>query len=149
MEITDLVSEERIVQLKDKSKTGCLRALVKVLAKTKEVSKEKELGKAISDRERILSTGIGYGIAIPHAKISTVSNFVAAVGISKDGIAFDSLDGKPVSVVVMIAGPEGQNEEYLRILARFTAVLKSEQTRNRIIKAKKPGMILDILQETK
>ena len=149
MEISDLVSAERIVHLKEKTKANALRALVRVLAKTSEVDKEKELAKAISDRERILSTGIGYGIAIPHAKISSVSGFVAAVGVSKEGIPFDSLDGKDVHVTVMIAGPEGQNEEYLRILARFTAVLKSEQTRSRIIAAKNPAAILAILQETK
>ena len=148
MEISQLLSADRIVFLKDDTKIGSLKALVKVLAKTKEVAKEKELGKAISDRERILSTGIGYGIAIPHAKIATVSNFVAAVGISKHGVPFDSLDAKDVHVIVMIAGPEGQNEEYLRILARFTAVLKSEETRRRIIAAKNAAQILAILEET-
>jgi len=149
MDITDLVNKQRIIQVKDRTKAGSLRAMVKVLAKTKQVTKEKELGKAISDRERILSTGIGYGIAIPHVKIASVTDFVAAVGVSKEGIPFDSLDGKPVHVIVMIAGPDGQNEEYLRILARFTAVLKSEQTRKRLIDAKDPDTILDILQETR
>jgi len=148
MDISELLTADRIVHLKESSKPKALRALVKVLAKTKQVSKEKELEKAISDRERILSTGIGYGIAIPHAKIATVSDFVAAVGISKEGVPFDSLDGKPVHVIVMIAGPEGKNEQYLRILARFTAILKSDQTRSRIIEAKTAKSILEILQET-
>ncbi|HMS18441.1 MAG TPA: PTS sugar transporter subunit IIA [Planctomycetota bacterium] len=149
MDITSLVNSERVVTLKADSKENALKALVKVLAKTKQVTNEKELAKAISDRERILSTGIGYGIAIPHAKIPSVSDFIAAIGISKDGIVFESLDGKPVHLIVMIAGPEGQNEDYLRILARFTAVLKSEETRNRIIDARKPEQVIDILQEVR
>jgi mannitol/fructose-specific phosphotransferase system IIA component (Ntr-type) len=148
MDISALVTANRIIPIKENTKDAALKALVKVLARTDKVAKEKELAKAISDRERILSTGIGYGIAIPHAKIPSVSAFVAAIGICKAGIPFDSLDGKPVHVIVMIAGPEGQNEEYLRILARFTAVLKSEQTRTRIIEAKKPEQVLAILQET-
>lgn len=148
MDISTLVNVSRIVTIKDTTKDAALKALVKVLSKTDKVAKEKDLAKAISDRERILSTGIGYGIAIPHAKIPSVSGFVAAIGISKAGIPFESLDGKPVHVMVMIAGPEGQNEEYLRILAKFTAVLKSEQTRTRIIEAKKPEQVLSILQET-
>jgi fructose-specific phosphotransferase system IIA component len=147
MDITSLVNSERIVTLKADSKENALKALVKVLAKTTQVSNEKELAKAISDRERILSTGIGYGIAIPHAKIPSVSDFIAAIGISKEGIVFESLDGKPVHLLVMIAGPEGQNEDYLRILARFTAVLKSEETRNRIIESRRPEQVIDILQE--
>jgi PTS system nitrogen regulatory IIA component len=147
MDIARLLDSSRIVTLKDTTKDACLRALVRVLSRTDQVAKEKDLAKAISDRERILSTGIGYGIAIPHAKIPSVSGFVAAVGISKAGIPFDSLDGKPVHVVVMIAGPEGQNEEYLRILARFTSVLKSESTRTRIIEARKPEQVMAIFQE--
>jgi PTS system nitrogen regulatory IIA component len=148
MEIARLLDVSRIITIKEPTKDAGLKALVKVLAKTEEVAKEKELAKAISDRERILSTGIGYGIAIPHAKIPSVSAFVAAVGVSKVGIPFDSLDGKPVHVIVMIAGPEGQNEEYLRILARFTSVLKSESTRTRIIEAKKPEQVMAIFQES-
>ena len=150
MDITELLTEDRIIHLrKEKTKADSLKALLKVLAKTDEVTKEKELAKAISDRERILSTGIGQCMAIPHAKIPSVSRFIAAMGISKEGIPFDSLDGKPVNVIVMIAGPEGKNEEYLRILARFVAILKPEQTRQRILAAKGAAQILDILQEIK
>ena len=60
---------------------------------------------------------------------------------------FDSLDDKPAHIIVMIAGPEGQDEEYLRILSRFTAVLKNEQARTRVIEAKKPDQALEILRE--
>lgn len=147
MDIKDLLVPERIITLKETTKQAALTRLVRVLARTEEVSKEKELAKAIHDRERILSTGIGSGIAIPHAKIGSVSRFVAAVGISKAGIPFDSLDFKPAHIVVMIAGPEQQNETYLRILARFTSVLKPEDTRQRIIDAKDSKMVLEIFNE--
>jgi mannitol/fructose-specific phosphotransferase system IIA component (Ntr-type) len=149
MDITTLLAAERIVHLKDTTKDDCLKTLVRVLAKTPQVTKEKELLKAISDRERILSTGIGQGIAIPHAKIDSVSEFVAAIGISKAGIPFDSIDDKPAHLIVMIAGPEGQSERYLRILSRFTAILKPETTRSRIIEAKKAEQVLEILRETR
>ena len=149
MDITTLLSADRIVQVKDSSKDGAIKALVRTLAKCPEVTKEKELSKAIHDRERILSTGIGQGIAIPHAKIASVTKFVAAIGISKSGVDFDSLDDKPAHIIVMIAGPEGQSEEYLRILSRFTAVLKNEQVRNRVIEAKKSDQVMAILRESR
>ncbi len=149
MDITTLLSADRIVTLKDNTKDGAIKTLVRTLAKCPEVTKEKELAKAIHDRERILSTGIGQGIAIPHAKIASVTKFVAAIGISKVGIPFDSLDDKPAHLIVMIAGPEGQSEEYLRILSRFTAVLKNEQTRSRVIEAKKSEQVMAILQESR
>jgi mannitol/fructose-specific phosphotransferase system IIA component (Ntr-type) len=149
MDISSLLAPDRIVFLKDETKDGAIKSLVRSLAKTPEVQKEKDLLKAIHDRERILSTGIGYGIAIPHAKIATVSGFVAAIGVSKAGVPFDSLDDKPAHIIVMIAGPEGQSEQYLRILSRFTAVLKNETTRNRVIEAKKPADVFAILQEVR
>lgn len=151
MKISELVSPERIVALtaRQATKEGAIKALTRVLGKTPEVDNEKELLRAVSDRERILSTGIGSGIAIPHAKIRSVSRFVAALGISKNGIDFDSLDGKPAHVIVMIAGPEGDNETYLRILARFTEVLKFDTTRERIIEvAKNSTAVMDILDES-
>lgn len=149
MDITTLLNADRIVQIKEETKDGAIKALVRTLAKCPEVTKEKELSKAIHDRERILSTGIGQGIAIPHAKIASVTKFVAAIGISKSGVDFDSLDDKPAHIIVMIAGPEGQSEEYLRILSRFTAVLKNEPTRRRVIEAKKPEQVMTILQEVR
>src|SRR5204862_5098552 len=131
MDITTLLDADRIVKIKDPTKDGAIKALVRTLAKCPEVTKEKELAKAIHDRERILSTGIGQGIAIPHAKIASVTKFVAAIGISKQGVDFDSLDHRPAHIIVMIAGPEGQGGEYLRSLSRVTAVLKNEQVGNR------------------
>jgi len=65
------------------------------------------------------------------------------------GIPFDSIDDKPAHLIVMIAGPEGQSERYLRILSRFTAILKPETTRSRIIEAKKAEQVLEILRETR
>lgn len=149
MDITTLLDADRIIQIKDPTKDGAIKALVRTLAKCPEVTKEKDLAKAIHDRERILSTGIGQGIAIPHAKIASVTKFVAAIGITKPGVDFDSIDDKPVHIIVMIAGPEGQSEEYLRILSRFTAVLKNEQVRNRVIEAKRSDQVMAILRETR
>ena len=149
MDITTLLDADRIVQLKDNTKEGAIKALVRTLAKCPAVTKERDLAKAIHDRERILSTGIGQGIAIPHAKIASVTEFVAAIGISKEGVDFDSLDDKPAHIIVMIAGPEGQSEEYLRILSRFTAVLKNEQVRNRLLEAKRADQAMAILRETR
>ena len=147
MDVTELLTPDRIVFLKDKTKPAVLARLVKILAKAPEVEKEKELAKAISDRERILSTGMTMGIAVPHARIASVTGFVAAMGVSREGVPFDSLDGKPAHVIVMIAGPDGESERYLRILSRFTGLLKPEENRQRILQAKTAEAILAILQE--
>ena len=86
---------------------------------------------AIHEREKIMSTGIGLGIAIPHAKIPSVKDFVVGFAKIDQGIDFNSLDGKPVHFVVMIAGPDHQQERYLQLLARITLKLKDAAVRRR------------------
>ena len=147
MDITKLLAPKRILFLEDTTKDAALRRLARSLARTEAVTSEKELLKAINDRERILSTGVGQGIAMPHAKISSVNDFVSAVGISKKGVPFDSLDGKPAHFIVMIAGPENRNEEYLHTMAAFMRILKPETTRQRLLAARNAAAVMEILQE--
>jgi PTS system nitrogen regulatory IIA component len=69
------------------------------------------------------------GLAIPHAKLKGIKDFLVGLGIHKRGVHFDSLDEKPVHVLVMILGPESQQEEYLKVLSRVTAFLKDSRER--------------------
>ncbi len=150
VDISRLLTVERIVTLKeDCDKDAALSRLVDVLAKTREVTDKAELSRAITDRERILSTGVGGGIAIPHAKVPSVKRFVAAIGISKKGVPFQSQDKKPAHVIVMIAGPENQSEEYIKILARFTAILRKENTVKKILQADGPKAVLGFFESEK
>ena len=93
----------------------------------------------------MLSTGIGLGIAIPHAKIAGVSKFVVAVGRHTVGIEFDAIDARPVHLVVLIAGPQDAQDRYLRLLARLSGRLKQDDVRKRILAAKDPSEIVTIL----
>lgn len=124
----DLLPQERIVKIESRNKNEALRELVHLLSnETEEVLDEEGLFDAILDREEILSTGIGFGLAIPHAKISSVKNFALALGFSESGIDFGSLDDKPVHIMVMIIGPDHQQQDYLKLLARITKFLKAEK----------------------
>ena len=79
------------------------------------------------DRERLLSTGFGLGLAIPHAKRNIFDDFIVGLAIHKDGVPFDSLDEQPVHILVMILGPDQQQDEYLKVLSRVTAFLKDQR----------------------
>ena len=147
MNLGELINARGIARLETREKSEALDELIDLLAKRKEITSKDRLKRAIKDRERILSTGIGSGIAVPHAKIGQVKKFCAVVGISKPGIPFDSLDGKPVHVVFMIAAPEDQHEEYLRILRVITQNLKDEEVRKRIVAAKDDKAVLAIFAE--
>ena len=79
------------------------------------------------DRERLLSTGFGLGLAIPHAKLNIIDDFIVGLAIHRDGVPFDSLDEQPVHILVMILGPDQQQDEYLKVLSRVTAFLKDQR----------------------
>lgn len=100
---------------------------------------------ALREREEIMSTGIGFGIAIPHARLNGVKKMTFAVGISRQGIVFDSLDGQPVHLVILVAAGEKQHKEYLRLLSAIMAVLKKEGTKESIIRADTPEEIIRAL----
>ncbi len=102
--------------------------------------------KALKEREEIMSTGIGFGIAIPHAKIGTIQEMAFAIGISKEGIDFDSMDGEPVHLVILVAAGEKQHKEYLRLLSNIMSIIKKDTVKDSIINSSTSEEVLDILR---
>ena len=147
MTLGDLINTRGVVRLDERDKTVALEQLIEVLSRRREVTSKERLRRAIKDREKILSTGIGFGIAVPHAKIPQVKKFCAVVGVSEQGIPFDALDGKPVHIIFMIAAPADLHEEYLRILAQITHRLKDEDTHKRVVNAPDTKSVISIFNE--
>jgi mannitol/fructose-specific phosphotransferase system IIA component (Ntr-type) len=127
--LSRLLAPDRIQWLEQPSKGECLRAMVDNLCLSAGMDNPDDIYHAILERERLLSTGFGLGLAIPHAKLSGIKDFVVGLGIHKRGVAFDSLDEKPVHVLVMILGPDSRQEDYLKVLSRVTAFLKDNRER--------------------
>ncbi len=125
--LSRLISPDRIIRLDDTSKNDCLRSLVRTLARSGGLEDEEEIFNAILEREKLLSTGFGLGLAIPHAKLRVVKDFLVGLGIHRTGVSFDSLDDEPVHVLVMILGPDQRQDEYLKVLSRVTAFLKDNR----------------------
>ena len=144
--LESIIAPERVILLKASDKEAAIRELANAISESPDVGDGEALLQAILDREQIMSTGIGLGIAIPHAKIPSVSEFVVALGKSPTGIEFNSLDGKPVHFVVMIAGPDQQQERYLQLLARITLKLKDAAVRRALNEA---GSVEEILAALK
>ena len=136
--LPDLLPVSRIMNLESQDKTAALQSLLDVLATTGAIKERVDVERAILSREVIMSTGVGYGIAVPHAKLGTVDHFALALGISEKGIPYSSLiDEKPVRLICMIVGPSGQEENYLRILSMVMRFLKSEK--GKILSAWEPA----------
>ncbi|MHC4547161.1 MAG: PTS sugar transporter subunit IIA [Planctomycetota bacterium] len=144
--LENIVPAERTVILEATTKDEALRELSGVVATAPEVTDADRLLEAILEREAIMSTGIGLGIAIPHAKIPSVTDFVVGFGKVSGDLDFNSLDGKPVHFIVMIAGPDNQQERYLQLLARITLKLKDAAVRRRLGEADNVAQILEALR---
>lgn len=138
-------SPDRIALISTTKKQVALEVLVDLLAKSPNVADREDLLEKIMEREKTLSTGVGQGLALPHAKISTVSDFVLAVGVSKTGIEFDSLDGKPAHIFVMIGCHESQAGQYMQMLSKLVRSLKEEPFRKTILNCNTPMEIYDVL----
>lgn len=145
IDLKDHLDATRVRDLSGTTKDGVLEEMVALVSTSDAVTDRAALLAAVRERERVLSTGIGLGIAIPHAKIPGVTRFVVAVGRTTTGIEFDAIDGKLVHIVVLIAGPQDAQDRYLRLLARLSGRLRQEDVRKKILAAKTPADIVAIL----
>jgi len=142
LDLAAMISEDRIVDLKAETKEGALREMVEVMAASPCVQDKEALLRAIVEREETLSTGVGIGVAVPHAMIPEVSDFVIAIGRSHKGIEFEALDEKPVRIVVMIAASDQHSRgEYLKLLAILMQKLRGKSFRRAIMFAKSAAEI--------
>lgn len=137
MKIEKLLTPNRILfDLKGGNKEEVIDELIELLYKDGVVTDKKEYKSAVMKREEQFSTGIGYGIGIPHAKSDAVSTAAIAFGISKDGIDFDSMDEKQVNLIFLIAVPNKSDDIHLKILSFISRRLMHNEVREKLMKAK-------------
>lgn len=117
------------------------------LADSKGVLQDKQqFLNAIFEREKIVSTGIGLGVAIPHAKLTNMDEFFIAIGCLKNGVDWNAMDKAPVRIVFLIGGPDDKQTEYLQILSALTVAIKDDVRRKRILNAQSPAEIMDVFK---
>lgn len=131
-----------IPELKSKEKAGVIREMASKFKEAGIVENEKVFIEAIKAREALESTAIGGCIAIPHARSDTVERLTVALGKSMEGVDFESLDGRPVHLVFMIACNTSATKTYLQVLARIARICKNENMREGLIKAKDTDEIM-------
>lgn len=141
--IFKFIKEENIIFLDSKNKKEAIFELIDLISNSKKIDKD-IVFKKIVDRENLISTGIGSGIAIPHAKIEEIDDFIIAIGIQKNKIDWNSIDHLPVTIVVLIIGPEFLQDEYLKLLSSITLLLKNLEFRRKIMKSQKTKEIFDL-----
>jgi len=146
--ISELLPRSAIVlNLQSKEKFAVISELVRPLVAAGAITDEPEFTSAIVRRENMESTGIGLGVAIPHARTKAVSSIVLAFGRSDTGVDFSSLDGKPSHLIFLIAAPEEQKTEYIMTLARLSKLLRKDEVRIGLNKAGSPDDVMRVIMQ--
>lgn len=132
------LSPKRIFFIKSQDRDDAIRQLVLQANQANPIDSLEDFYTAVITREKVVTTGIGMGVAIPHAKMSHFQDFFVAVAILDKGVDWKSLDGHPVRLVFLIGGPDNKQTEYLKILSSLTLKIKEDQTRKALFNSTTP-----------
>ncbi|RKZ31984.1 PTS fructose transporter subunit IIA [bacterium] len=135
------------IPLESENKPSVITELVDLLCEVYNLRIKNEILAAVLEREEILSTGVGYGIAIPHAKMDDISSPKMVAGLSPDGIEFDSVDGKPARIFFLLISPKNGSGDHVHILSELSRILNNPVTREEILKSKNAGDFIDTLKK--
>lgn len=148
MRLSDLLTVERIdAALSVRDKSSAIDALARLLAPGADGIASETIARVLREREQLASTGVGDEVAIPHGKLPGLRQLVAAIALVPKGVEFESIDGKPVRIVVAILSPERSASDHLRALARCSKLLRDPRIRGRLLEATTPSDILAIVRE--
>lgn len=148
MLLTDLLSPERIkIPLVSGSKAELLRELVELALNGAGDGDREEVLRAVREREEVLSTGIGNGVAIPHGKTPRVQELILAAGVAASGVEFEALDGQPVQLFFLLVGPDAAAGQHVKALSRISRLLRRDEFRERLIAASDPQQFYAVLSE--
>ncbi len=142
--IASYLTVDTILFLDATSRDEAIHLMIDSLAKYRDLEAKEEFTKAVFDREKLASTGIGMGVAIPHAKLKVYDDFFIAIGILKNGIAWNSLDQIDVRLIFLIGGPDDKQSQYLNLLSQLTLFLRDEEIRKKLLTLTKPQQIIEL-----
>jgi mannitol/fructose-specific phosphotransferase system IIA component (Ntr-type) len=144
LRLSELLTPSRIrVPLRSQSKEGVLRELVELLVGGNGAGED--VFQAILERERQFPTGIGYGVAVPHGKTPALPNLIAVAGTSLAPVPYETVDGEPVRLFFLLAGPESQAGAHVKALSRISRLVRREPIRARLLGAQTPEEFYRVL----
>ncbi|MBU8922484.1 MAG: PTS sugar transporter subunit IIA [Bacteroidales bacterium] len=148
MMLTDHIRLENIrVDLDAENKTEVIEELAEVLGESSPEYDSDAIYEAVMARERDGSTGLELGVAIPHAKCDAVTELSVVVGISKEGVDFDSQDGKPSHLFFMMIAPKTESGPHVQAIAKIVKMIKLDNFRSKLLKAREPQEVLDYMRK--
>jgi fructose-specific phosphotransferase system IIA component len=148
LQLTELLTPARIrIPLVSSTKDAILAELVDVVVANATVRDPEKVLEAVREREEVLSTGIGSGVAIPHGKTSVVDELILVAGVQPAGVDFEALDGRAVNLFFMLVGPESSAGQHVKALSRISRLLRRDSFRVRLTEAETPDQFFSIIAE--
>lgn len=148
MRISEFLCNEAInLNVASKDKKGVIAELVELLGKNGKVKDASKAIFTVMEREKLGTTGVGQGVAIPHGRTDTVNKLVGAFGISRNGVQFDSLDGEPVYLIFLLLSPSNNTGPHLRALARISRIFKDKYFKKALLEATSKEQIVNIIDQ--
>lgn len=148
MHISSILEEEFIaINLTASTKEQVLNSMVDMLGQSPKVLNLERIRTAILEREKLMSTGVGHGFAIPHGKTDALDDIIAAFAITAEPIDFQALDDQPVQLIFMLVGKETHVGTHLKLLSRISRLMNNEAFRKQLLSAKTPAEVLSLFEQ--
>jgi len=148
MKVSDLLNEDFILnKFNSESKEEIINELIDLFKDDPRVSNINDVKTCVLEREKIMSTGVGKGFAIPHGKTNSISDIIAAFGKSEKPIDYDALDGEPVHLVFLLVGKDAFVGKHIKLLSRISRLMNGDDFREKLLNAKDKNEILQVFKE--
>ncbi len=144
MRISDILDESVVrVNLKGKSKDEVINEMIAIVNHSNKILDIEKVREAIFEREKIMSTGVGNGFAIPHGKTDAVLDIVAAFAITEEPIDYESLDEQPVRLIFLLVGKDSMVGPHIKLLSRISRLMNKEEFRSKLLAATTPKQVIE------
>lgn len=148
MKVSELLKPEFIISdLKGESKEEIINELIDLFINDSRVEDIEKVRFAVLDREKVMSTGVGKGFAIPHGKTNAVNEIIGAFGNVKNGIDYDALDGNPVNLIFLLVGKDNLISTHIKLLSRISRLMNKDDFRHRLSEANNADEIVKLFND--
>ena len=148
MKVSELLSPSVIISdLKGNKKEEVINELIDLFQNDSRVEDVEKVRSAVLDREKIMSTGVGKGFAIPHGKTNSISDIIAAFGKTRNPVDYEALDNQPVHLVFLLVGKDNLVSKHIKLLSRISRMMNKDDFRTRLLEAGSADEILEIFRK--
>jgi fructose-specific phosphotransferase system IIA component len=148
MKISEILTEELIsVGMEPKDKDDAIRMMIDIAARSGKILDKEKVCECVFEREKLVSTGVGKGFAIPHGKTDEISDVTAAFGIVKTPIDFDSIDSEPVKFIFLLIGKDSLLNTHIKLLSRISRLMNNDKFRDKLDDAKTSAEVLELFRK--